>query len=61
MIRIQRHQWKIEKRWLFLINNVRLENNVDLLRFSIIGSVDDGKSTLLGNFYMKLILFQTIN
>ena len=48
MIKEVKQLWKIEKsRGIFKMNHLNREG-IDLLRFSVIGSVDDGKSTLIG-------------
>ena len=44
MINEQKHRWKIEKnKGTFKLWNPQ---NIELLRFTTAGSVDDGKSTL---------------
>ena len=45
-IKGRKRQWKTEKRRLFLMDNSYLD--MELLRFTTAGSVDDGKSTLIG-------------
>ena len=56
MIKEERQQWKIEKRKdIFRMEEIRKE----LLRFTTAGSVDDGKSTLIGRLlYDSKSIFQ---
>ena len=50
MIKDQKPQWKIEKKKVTFKNMEKEKGYLDmeLLRFTTAGSVDDGKSTLIG-------------
>ena len=48
MTNVLRPQWKIERnKAIFKLRKMQIDNN-QLLRFTTAGSVDDGKSTLIG-------------
>ena len=48
MINVLKRQWKTEKNKATFKQEIMLVNNNQLLRFTTAGSVDDGKSTLIG-------------
>ena len=59
MIKEQKQQWKIEKNKVIFKNYIMNQKQVELLRFTTAGSVDDGKSTLIGRLlYDSKSIFQ---
>jgi len=59
MTKDQKLQWKIEKRRDIFNMDPKEYNEMELLRFTTAGSVDDGKSTLIGRLlYDTKTLFQ---
>ena len=65
MIKERKRRWKIVKSkvisrvYITKNNNIMEYQNIELLRFTTAGSVDDGKSTLIGRLlYDSKSIFQ---